>query len=539
VNYLPLKAYDPQTKVLETSIEGTYPLIREFYLENALEFIDEPGEWSLNTEEGMLYYWPKAGQPSDSIVAPRLQALVRVEGKNDLEGFGDVPVRGINFEGITFTHCNRDIWRLGDIGIQHDWDMWDKENAMLRFRGAEDCVIDGCQFVNSGSGGVRVDLYGKNINIQNNVVRNVGGTGVLLSGYGPGDKDVNRNNTILNNEIENTGTLFWHGIGVFVWQSGHNRIAHNQIYNLGYTGMVISGVRVRFFYDKDKNHEYRGDDPNRREFMKAIRWSETTKAGRDEDWGNYEPYMHARHNLIEYNEIFNCMQRLIDGNCIYLSATGRGNVVRRNLVHSHVKNNMLRTDDDQFETLVTENVVIGNGSHYGFAMKHINSYENNYMILSTMSGQAAGGGPQNGAEMKRNIVYLKDPTKKPIQSQRMFIKLNREDIDSNVYFHEMAQQKTDEYLSMMKTHGWDQKSVAADPQFESVEDLDFRLKATSPAFKLGIYQIDGLEQMGLLHKPALKRLREEGGLAAMMNVQLNDSEVFIKKGHRPSLLKLK
>jgi hypothetical protein len=525
VNYLPLKSCDSETGVLETTIEGTYPLTRDFYLENALEFLDEPGEWSLNTETGMLYYWPESGKPGESVVAPWLPALVRVEGENDLEGHADNPVRGLAFRGLTFTHCNRDVWTRDDIGIQHDWDMWDKDNSLLRFRGAEDCVVDSCRFVNSGSDAVRVDLHGQRITIQNNVIRNIGGTGILLSGYGPGTKDVNRNNLVLNNDIENCGTLYWHGLGVFIWQSGHNRIAHNRIHNLGYMGMVISGVRVRFF-GQGRFTKERGDNPNRREFMKAIRWSETSKAGNDEDWAHYEPYMHARDNVIEYNEIFNCMQRLTDGNCIYLSASGAGNVVRRNFVHSHVKNNMIRTDDDQYDALVTENIIIGNVSEYGYALKRVNCFENNILVQSIISGQGAGGGPEAGSSIKRNIIVHTDAEKmRFFVNTKRFALLQKDEVDYNLYYGGGTDREKTLFNSQQK-QGWDRHSIVADPLFQDLAGLDFRLKSESPAFKLGIKQIEGLDRIGLLHDPAIPRLRKAGGLAALMAVEAHPSEVF-------------
>jgi len=527
VNYLPLKAYDPETGILETTIKGTYPLVREFYLENALEFLDQPGEWSLDTHEGRLYYWPESGEPGDGIEAPVLPALVRVEGKNDPNGDGDEPVRGLVFKGLTFTLCNRDVWTKDDIGIQHDWDMWDKDNCLLRFRGAEDCVVDACRFVNSGSGGVRVDLYGQRIRIENSVICNVGGTGILLSGYGPGTKDVNRDNVIFNNEIENCGTLFWHGLGVFVWQSGHNRIAHNRIHDLGYMGMVVSGVRMRFFgqgpWVKD-----RGDDPNRREIVKTIRWAETPKAGKDEDFvSNYQPYMHARRNVIEYNEIHNCMQRLTDGNCIYLSATGEGNVVRRNLVHSHVKNNLLRTDDDQYDTLLTENIIIGNISQSGYALKRVNQFENNILVQSMISGQGAGGGPENGAVIRRNIVYHVNPDIKTFINARMFRPLNPEDVDCNL-FHTEGTDAAKRFLAQMREDGWETHGVAADPLFADIADLDFTLKPESPALELGFTPIEEQDTIGLLADPALPRWRKRGGLDALMRVEAHRSDVFLE-----------
>jgi hypothetical protein len=525
VNYLPLKSYKADEGVLQTTIEGTYNLLRDFYLENALEYLDEPGEWSLNTQEGKLYYWPESGKPGDQIEAPVLPALVRVEGKNVKAVEGDVPVRGLVFRGLTFSLCNRDVWTQDDIGIQHDWDMYDKDNALLRFRGAEDCVVDGCRFVNSGSGAVRVDLYGKRIRIENNTIRNVGGTGILLCGYGPGVKDVNNNNLILNNEIENCGTLYWHGLGVFVWQSGENRIAHNRIHDLGYMGMVISGVRVRFF-GQGRWVKGRGDNPDRREYMKAIRWDETVKAGKDEDFvNNYQPYMHARNNLIEYNEIYNCMQRLTDGNCVYLSATGEGNVVRRNLAHTHVKNNMLRTDDDQYGTLVTENITIGNVSQFGYALKRVNTFENNILVHSMVSGQGAGGGPQNGALLKRNIYVQMNPNFRSFILDRMFKVLGKEDIDFNLY-HTYGGDKGKQFLAKMQKKGWDQNSVAADPMFVDIQNFDFTMKPESPALKLGFKPIEGLETIGLLSEPAFARLRKAGGLEALMKVEAHPSEVF-------------
>ena len=39
-----------------------------------------------------------------------------------------------------------------------------------------------------------------------NEIGHMGGGGVLFQGYGPGLKDVNRNNTIAHNSIHHTGT---------------------------------------------------------------------------------------------------------------------------------------------------------------------------------------------------------------------------------------------------------------------------------------------------------------------------------------------
>lgn len=47
----------------------------------------------------------------------------------------DRPVQGLHFEGLTFMHADRDIWQADDVGIQHDWEMEDKDNALILLGG--------------------------------------------------------------------------------------------------------------------------------------------------------------------------------------------------------------------------------------------------------------------------------------------------------------------------------------------------------------------------------------------------------------------
>ena len=159
VNILPLVSVDEETKTARTSIDATYGMKsmgESCWVENVLEELNEPGEWALNTKEGKLYLWPRGTSP---VVAPQLLELIRVEGKIDKMGPTDVPVRNLCFRGLTFMHGDRYLFDKDDAGVQHDWDVVDKDNALVRLRGAEKCVVEKCHFLHSGSGAVRVDLY--------------------------------------------------------------------------------------------------------------------------------------------------------------------------------------------------------------------------------------------------------------------------------------------------------------------------------------------------------------------------------------------
>ena len=53
-----------------------------FYLTNAIQFLDEPGEWWLDVVNRKIYYWPLANEKTSTaeFEAPNLETLVRIEG---------------------------------------------------------------------------------------------------------------------------------------------------------------------------------------------------------------------------------------------------------------------------------------------------------------------------------------------------------------------------------------------------------------------------------------------------------------------------
>ena len=75
-----------------------------FYLTNAKELLDEPGEWYHDIREHKLYYMPRTNEESGMkngayvAVVPVLETLV------ECVGTAEHPVRNITFKGITFSH---------------------------------------------------------------------------------------------------------------------------------------------------------------------------------------------------------------------------------------------------------------------------------------------------------------------------------------------------------------------------------------------------------------------------------------------------
>lgn len=260
---------------------------------------------------------------------------------------------------MTFRYSLRDTWQEGDKGLQHDWEMFDKGNAILRFRHAEDCTVRACDFNSCSGAGIRLDLHCKRITVADSRFAYLGGAGIVLSGYGPGTKDENRDNTVTNNLIHHVGEIYWHSPGIFITQSGHNLISHNTIHDLGYNGIVISGCRhTAFVYHRNLR--------KRREWVSNLRLDECMpyieraiheKLNSKQQLALFEPLLHARENRIENNEIYETMQRLHDGNGIYLSGMGANNQLLHNYVHDIPSGQLVRTDNDATFTVIAENVI--------------------------------------------------------------------------------------------------------------------------------------------------------------------------------------
>ncbi len=513
MNILPIAYVDKAkrlgvTRLLASRPIGPMKFHREtMWIENRLEDLDQPGEWVFDSKNRKIYLWPLGERPSHNIVAPRLTELVRVEGEIDYAAPHDSPTRNLVFRGLTFAHAER-LPRQGQDGwdLQHSWEQFDRPSGMLRFRGAEGCRVEACRFVAGGGAGVRMDLH-----CQRNIVRDcefahLGGVGILLAGYGPGTKDVNVDNSVVNNWVHHIGELYWASPAIFVWQSGRNLIANNLVQHTPYTGIVVSG-RIAWTRTGTSGS------------VRTVRWNEIhNQHSKPWTWEEREPYLHGRLNRVERNEISSVMERLGDGNGIYVSGTGRGNVIQQNLIHDIDSDHLvqaIRCDDDQEETIIEKNIIFNvRCMHQGITIKGKNDIINNFIVDLVPSRLTIKPASQlrgyiglevnsvAGSKIERNIIYSPDPGYAPVIQNRTYgqgdePRLRDCDADFNLYYCPQYQDWAVSHLNEERQYGVELHSLTADPMFVDVERGDLRLRKESPAHALGIEPID-LESIGLL-----------------------------------------
>jgi hypothetical protein len=337
---------------------------RGYRFENALCYIDRPGEWAVDSEKGIVYYYPKENEDMNdvSVIAPKLNRLVYLKGNEEQNSL----VKYITFDGITFAYTDR----LPENEWPDDWlcRQWENVDATLYFQGTQNCKVLNCRILHSGSYGITIKHNGQNNYIENNEIGWTGSGGVFFEGYGPGTLDVNKYNTITRNYIHDHGLgNYWHSPSVQIYQSGYNNISYNLLQRSAYSSVSMVGMHPTYMSDAEKMfpgtyygqwHAWSYFCPRPQDYPKEVQ--EGIKNGTYKfDRETIKPYLHSRNNVVEYNIISEPHSKLNEGGAIYAWCCGKNNVWSNNVIfksRAMPGSSILALDDMAEYTTVTGNV---------------------------------------------------------------------------------------------------------------------------------------------------------------------------------------
>ncbi len=502
MNLLPISEVDEENCVATLAVEATNPLTAKpkgMRVENDIAYLTEDGSWCADSRKREIYYIPEGDVPKENIYIPTLKQYFLVEGSINYNGPKDEMVENLHFKGLTFRHGMRDTTDDGykGYGIQHDWEMFDKGNALFRFRGARNCSITECYFHDTSATALRLDLSCQNIKIHNNMFDNIGNMGILLCGYGPGTKDENHHNEVTNNIITRCGEEIWHGHAIFVWQSGYNLIAHNKIHHSARKAIGLCGVRITILERPDHKFD---------EASGTIRWEEifATLKDTDDEFERYLPYLHARNNKVLNNDCHNVLEKMGDGSAINISGAGDNNLIQYNYVHhisTYNASAAIRFDDWQCGTTVDSNIIYM-CNLIGITRKNYNDVTNNFIIDVTCKNgyirfaSYPNEKPNYGALIAKNIMVDTDDEMEVFSDGYLVSEgaclPQHCDINSNLYW--CAKNEKDCYSHLDKMQKLDpdleKNSQVANPFFKDIQGEDFSFLPNSPALKMGIKPID-------------------------------------------------
>lgn len=419
-----------------------------YWVENAIEALDSPGEWYLDRDTGVLHYWPMPDEDlaNAEVVAPVLEDLIRLEG----DTAGGKFVSHIRFRGLQFCYTDWSLPQTGYADRQAAYDI----PAVFHAGGAMFCSIEQCLFTHIGKYAVEFTQGSKYNRIVGSEMTDLGAGGVKIgeARRSRNPDEVSIGNIVLHNHIYNIGVVYPAAVGVWVGNNSKNTISHNHIHDTFYTGI-------------------------------SVGWT----------WG-YEEQNNTGDNIIEFNHVHHIGQGMLsDMGGIYTLGIQRGTIIRNNLFHDIVSYGYggwgIYTDEGSSSILIENNVVYraksaGFHQHYG----RENTVRNNIFALGTEHQlMRTRMEPHSSFTFQFNIVYWDSGD---------LLGSNWSDdkyaMDYNIYWDarkgeiKFANWSFDEW----KARGQDIHSLIADPLFMDPANYDFRLAPGSPAAKLGFKPID-------------------------------------------------
>jgi parallel beta-helix repeat protein len=432
----------------------------QYWVENALEFLDSSGEWYLNTRAGVLYYWPEPGEDiaKAEVIAPVLDDLMVVKGTSEK------PVRDLKFSGIEFSHTG---WSVGTNGYA-DTQAAVAVHGDLRAEYAQNVKIENCTFSHLSGYGVELGKGCQSFSIVGNEFVDLGGGGIRMGENVRPRNAAEENHThqVTDNHLHEMGRVYPPAVGIFIMQSGTNHIAHNHVHDLYYTAI-------------------------------SVGWN----------WGYQETP--CRENVIELNHLHDIGKGILsDMGGIYTLGIQHGTVLRNNLIHDVNAFTYggwgLYTDEGSTDILLENNVVYrcksaGFHQHYGkenVLRNNIFAFNRENQLMRTRAE------PHISFSFTNNIVYFDSGELLGSNwSNDHYV------MDRNVYFDtrtaaDPSKMKfAKETFPEWKARGHDEHSLIADPLFIDPAQFDFRLRPESPALKIGFKQIDlanvGVRSIGL------------------------------------------
>ncbi len=431
---------------------------------NVLSLLQAPGECQIDSSKGLIYCWPDGDNIENrTMVIPTAENVITVRAP------WQNPVRNLHIEGL-------------DLGIS-------REDVVL-FDGAENCSISSCLIENGGRNGVYAIYHSQGIEIQGNLIRNNGQHGVSILGPAPGGENMNHHNLVQNNHIHHCGRMVGHGYGVHIYQSGNNRIIHNDIHHMPRYGTTIKGLRFQVL----------------RENVPGVTWE------------NHYQYLHSRENLIAYNHIHHVNLDSQDTGAMESWGPGRDNTYDHNLIHD-VGNEQfglqsgIYLDDATDHFRVTNNIIYNvtgaGGDQCIFAKGIGNLIENNILIVApgntaAIRNMEMGGERGDSHRYLRNIFYFQS-SDGDVYGFVNWAPDRVKESDYNLFWKPNGTLTISggpaegDFSKWLKLFGgkYDQHSIIANPMFADIQENNFTLDPGSPVLKNGFRQID-TGQIGLL-----------------------------------------
>lgn len=426
-----------------------------YYFQGALEFLDTPGEFYHDTENGYIYYWPTNGSMEGKTVSyPLTDNLITISNKDGST------ISNITIQGIELFGTNRN--QNENLGNKFGGN---SSGNGIYIHNAKNIAIMDCEIHLMGGNAIGTEGNIADSVFSGNHIHHNGGAGIIMTAEA---SKVIKNNVIDNNYVHNQGIVNHSdsGIELYAQEGAHidnNIVSHNRLSDLKRCGIEI----------------YRADGDN----------------------------------FIEYNDISSTCNGSDDSGMIYIAMTTGVTTIRNNYVHDSYSRCAYRgiyLDEGSHNSIVRDNLITrlagycystiaGKGNDIQFVNNYI---VNNPDLRDAAITSEARFESTERMVIEKNIVYNSG---KMLYNHYDVDKSNQRiaSSDKNLFYNSNGDYKvkygSHEYNLVLyqNLNQREKNSKTEDPLFlGNMECNDARYSYASAAKELEIEPLD-LENMGL------------------------------------------
>jgi hypothetical protein len=291
-----------------------------FYLTNAMELLDQPGEWYHDIKTNKLYYYPLSGERVNEAVVPALETLVQIEGTTDR------PVQNIIFKNVIFSYST---WmrpsEKGHVPLQAGMYMTEgyklrpsidrvdnhkldnqgwlgRPAAAVTVSGSNNISFETCTFEHLGYSGLDYVEGTVGGQVRNCIFTDIAGNGLVAGSFSPASlethlpynpmdlRDVCTGLEVSNNLFTDLTNEDWGCVAIAGGYVSGMRILNNEISDVSYSGISLG-------------------------------------------WGWNRNLVCMKNNLVQRNNIYHYAKHVYDVAGIYTLGAQPGTLISENWVH--------------------------------------------------------------------------------------------------------------------------------------------------------------------------------------------------------------
>lgn len=262
---------------------------RPYWFSNSLTYLDEPGEFYYDRDNGIIYCWPESEIGNSVISYPLCERLFYMTDMKNIT-FDNVNMYGVTINYITdFGYISGQGGRIKRVDPDTNKAVGFLPYGAVYGENVSNILFNKCNISNVGDDGINFRGMVSDVTVQNCTFDNIGGSAVRCGQNVATFNDTiyNKNITINNNYITRTGRVFPSNTGILVTSVLNLDISYNTILDSYYSAI-------------------------------SVGWSWSWQYYGDPDVVDSDAFVNVKNANISHNYIEDFMTGMADGGAIYV-----------------------------------------------------------------------------------------------------------------------------------------------------------------------------------------------------------------------------